>query len=252
MARDRGDYFQKRRKNLNPAGRGHLDKEKQRSQKNRELHRTKASATKRALIQVQTRERVRRYREKKAAAKEATADTDPAVLSPFANKASETKALQRVLSKLPLKVKHRSQIIYRLASTFCPMVLKKHQLPVKRPRLPAEFHERVLAFFLREDVSVTMPGHADSMVSRVNGQKVTHQKRFLTVSLKEAYSQFCAEEGKLVSLTFFCEQRPCYVLQRHLSLSSSLLVTQKEHQSSSLLVPQKEHFSLTLHRAGSH
>lgn len=111
-----------------------------------------------------------------------------------------------------MKVEHRSRIIYRLASTFCPVVLKKCQPAAERPRLPEEFRERVLAFFLREDVSITMPGHADSIVIRVNGQKVIHQKRFLTVSLKEAYSQFCTEEGKLVSLTFFCEQRPRYVL----------------------------------------
>jgi hypothetical protein len=96
MARNRGDYFQKRRKGLNQMGRGHLDKEKERSAKNRELQRTQASESQKTLLKAQNRERVRRCREKKRAAIfQAAGEAAAMLVSPFGNKAAETKALQR-------------------------------------------------------------------------------------------------------------------------------------------------------------
>jgi hypothetical protein len=94
--------------------------------------------------------------------------------------------------------------------------LKKPQahIPLRKPKVDPEIKKKVIAFYLRDDVSVFTPGHADSMVVRQkNGEKQTFQKRYLLCSLKEAHAHFVSEEGrKLVSLSFFCKRRPPYVL----------------------------------------
>ena len=49
-----------------------------------------------------------------------------------------------------------------------------------------EICETLKSFYLRDDISIIMPGHADTIAVREGGLKITMQKRFLTFSLREA------------------------------------------------------------------
>ena len=79
-------------------------------------------------------------------------------------------------------------------------------------RVSSEVSTSISSYFLRPDVSVMMPGRKDNVIVRKDGVKEVLQKRYLTTSLKEAYAQFVAENGKVVSLAYFCQQRPPHVV----------------------------------------
>lgn len=118
----------------------------------------------------------------------------------------------RALKALPLLGSKRQCVIYRLASSFCPKLLKRPETQQKPNCLSTEVRDSVTTFYLREDVSLTMPGHGDTIVVREGGVKCTLQKRFLMTSLKEAYATFTTEHGKTTSLSSFCNMRPKNVL----------------------------------------
>lgn len=116
----------------------------------------------------------------------------------------------RALKALPHDETKRERVIYRMADSICPNVLQQ-PIETHRQRVSSNVRDAVTAFYLREDVSMTMPGHADTVVVREGGVKMKMQKRFLTTSLEEAYAHYVEECGKGVSLSFFCEMRPKHV-----------------------------------------
>jgi hypothetical protein len=117
----------------------------------------------------------------------------------------------RVKKVLPNSNKHCQRVIYLLANSYCPSVLK-NTTTSQRPRVSSDIQATIVSFYLREDVSITMPGHADCMVVRNGHKKEVMQKWFLTMSLKETYAHFVEENGKIVSFSYFCEQQPTHVL----------------------------------------
>jgi hypothetical protein len=118
----------------------------------------------------------------------------------------------RAKKVLPQNTSRQQRVVYCLANAICPNVLKSAQASQKRERVSLEICETLKSFYLRDDISIIMPGHADTIAVREGGLKITMQKRFLTFSLREAYIEFVKENGKIVSRSYFCEHRPKNVL----------------------------------------
>ena len=70
------------------------------------------------------------------------------------------------------------------------------------------------AFYLKDSISRTMPGKADTMVVRKSGEaKRTETKRHLTMTVAEVYALFKAEHpDHAVGKSKFFELRPKHVL----------------------------------------
>jgi hypothetical protein len=80
---------------------------------------------------------------------------------------------------------------------------------ISRPKISEEHRKLIADFYLRDDISSMSPGIKQStIVQDEHGLKQVRQKRFLLMTLKEAYLVFINEFGKIVSLSYFYESRP--------------------------------------------
>jgi hypothetical protein len=75
-----------------------------------------------------------------------------------------------------------------------------------------EICETLKSFYLRDDISIIMRGHADTIAVQEGGLKITMKKRFLTFSFREVYIEFVKENGKIVSRSYFSDHRQKNVL----------------------------------------
>ena len=102
--------------------------------------------------------------------------------------------------------------------------------------LPKAVEEKVVAFYLSDNVSRMMPGSKDYVSMYIHGKKERVQKRLLLFSLKDAYLQFLDENvGLKIGLTKFKEFRPRNVILAGASGSHNVCVC-TTHQNVKLMI----------------
>ena len=102
--------------------------------------------------------------------------------------------------------------------------------------LPKAVEEKVVAFYLSDNVSRMMPGSKDYVSMYIHGKKERVQKRLLLFSLRDAYLQFLDENvGLKIGLTKFKEFRPRNVILAGASGSHNVCVC-TTHQNVKLMI----------------
>ena len=102
--------------------------------------------------------------------------------------------------------------------------------------LPKAVEEKVVAFYLSDNVSRMMPGSKDYVSMYIQGKKERVQKRLLLFSLRDAHLQFQDENvGLKIGLTKFKEFRPRNVILAGASGSHNVCVC-ATHQNVKLMI----------------
>ena len=102
--------------------------------------------------------------------------------------------------------------------------------------LPKAVEEKVVAFYLSNNVSRMMPGSKDYVSMYIHRKKERVQKRLLLFSLRDAYLQFLDENvGLKIGLTKFKEFRPRNVILAGASGSHNVCVC-TTHQNVKLMI----------------
>eukprot|EP00731_Ephydatia_muelleri_P019982 Em0012g807a len=102
--------------------------------------------------------------------------------------------------------------------------------------LPKAVEEKVVAFYLSDNVSRMMPGSKDYVSMYIQGKKERVQKRLLLFSLRDAHLQFQDENvGLKIGLTKFKEFRPRNVILAGASGSNNVCVC-TTHQNVKLMI----------------
>jgi hypothetical protein len=110
---------------------------------------------------------------------------------------------------LPRSPRKRNKVIRNLASEI-GITPKNNQR--RESNITEDVKKLVVQFFEREDIARWTPGRKESITIKVNGEKVTYQKRYLVCSLREVYSLFVETHGNILGLAKFCELRPPHIV----------------------------------------
>ena len=132
--------------------------------------------------------------------------------TPYKTKAAFGKAKRKVERALPQSPRKRKVVLAKLAAE----VLNIEQKSVKGNSrgLSDETVKAVIKFYEDPSVSRMMPGKADCITTRTaDGSKEQTQKRYLVMTLAEAYETFKQEQPEIqIGKSKFAEIRPSHVL----------------------------------------
>lgn len=127
----------------------------------------------------------------------------------YKTKQSFGKACRKVSSSLPKSPKKRNLILQTLAG------MTKTTTRNKGKVLPQAVKTQVDDYFHSDEVSWQAPGRKDRIIVRNHEAgklvKTYVQKRFLIMSLSEAYTLFIARHGRVLSFSSFCSIRPAHI-----------------------------------------
>lgn len=140
--------------------------------------------------------------------KQSPASSSP--LQSYITAQSLGKAVKRAANSLPQSPRKRSKVIRTLAKKFS---LSAAVEPNTRcTKISDDARNAVIAYFCRDDISWQSPNRKDTAIVRSNGTKEYIQKRFLVMTMKEAYSLFLQDNpNHPIGLSTFCSLRPEYV-----------------------------------------
>ncbi|XP_050500497.1 uncharacterized protein LOC126880583 isoform X1 [Diabrotica virgifera virgifera] len=161
--------------------------------------------------------RKQKQRERKRLAKLGEESNFPSVaseLGSYKRPQSLGKAVNRVKKVLPDSPSKKQAVVRKLILEYPNLILTK---PPRKctTKLSDEVKKTVKDFFIRDDISYQAPGKRDtkSIKDPVTNKRANVQKRFLVMSVKEAYQQFIQETGlQQVTKTTFYDLRPKHVL----------------------------------------
>lgn len=161
--------------------------------------------------------RKQKQRERKRLAKLGENSNCPNValeLGSYKRPQSLGKAVNRIKKLLPESPSKKQAVVRQLVLEYPNLILTKNPRKCKS-KLSDEVKQTVKDFFTRDDISYQAPGKRDtkSIKDTVTNKRINVQKRFLVMSVKEAYQQFIKETGMhQVTKTTFYELRPKHVL----------------------------------------
>lgn len=194
-------------------------KERERVRKYREPHPSHTPEIKNTVKQKQRnaeRQRLHREREKYKI------ENTNAVDIPYKSKQSLFKAVNRVRKVLPGDDQRKKMVLEQLFSEYyteaSEIVAEKKKKRVARQKELKNtklLHGSVKEFYEREDLTYQTPGKSDTISVKVDMNKLSMQKRYLTVTLHEAYALYCEESGdrkKVGKTTFFSLKPPNIML----------------------------------------
>jgi len=99
-----------------------------------------------------------------------------------------------------------------LANRYAQSCLRNAVPTQSRVKISQEIKEEVVSFYQRDDITRMSPGKQDVHNFRDSqGTKQSAQKRYMTMSVNEAYEIFVSEKGKVLSRTLFFSLRPVFV-----------------------------------------
>lgn len=148
------------------------------------------------------------------------------------------KATKRIDSQLPKDLKKKKQIIQRLGEKYLSSdeaetasekedeetAIEDEEIAIEEEEVAIEEeenvvsvnekHQNVKSFYLRDDISRTMPGMKNYTTIRSEGKKEKVQTRFMTMSCDSAYEQYKSENIETISVkrSLFYSLRPQNVL----------------------------------------
>lgn len=137
----------------------------------------------------------------------------PVELGSYKRPQSLGKAVNRVKKLLPDSPSKKQAVVRKLLSEFPNLMFTTNPRQPKS-KLSDEVKQTVKDFYNRDDISYQAPGKRDtkSIKDPVTNKRINVQKRFLVMSVKEAYQQYINETGNQVTKTTFYELRPKHVL----------------------------------------
>ena len=128
--------------------------------------------------------------------------------SPYASRRSLTKAVNRADRGLPSSPRRKREVISKLAHKHA-LDIPEAKLEEVVPKVKDPINDKVISFFIRDDISKCSPGMKESIsVVLPNGLLELQQKRYLLYKLREAYSIYKEEGNPNVGFSKFCSLRP--------------------------------------------
>lgn len=154
----------------------------------------------------------RKYREMKR-----LKEQNPELSMPYKNKQSLNRAVNRVRKSLPACPTHSKQVLNDLFQEFHPEAAntlnKTKEMKARNYRRESLIKSKVTKFYLRDDISYQTPGMTDvvSIRDEHTKQKIQMQKRYLVMTIAEAYEIFISESDCAINKTKFYELRPEHI-----------------------------------------
>ena len=132
------------------------------------------------------------------------------IITPYRNKSSLGRAACRVQSVMQDSPRKQRAIFTHLA----PKVLGFSVQPQEKTKpTEKEVETLVKKYYVDDVISRVMPGKADTMAIWVDGKNKIHQKRHLTMTIRETYALFCNDNPEqLIGRSKFASLRPTFVL----------------------------------------
>ena len=126
-----------------------------------------------------------------------------------------SRAVKRAEKHLPQSPRKRVKVVHKLMLKFSPSTF----IPPKRKRqdqaLSADVIQEVRSFYETDDISSQAPGKNDFIIIRDAQQKTKVQKRYLLLTIGEAYQEFkLANPNMKIGKSKFAEMRPSHVSLR--------------------------------------
>lgn len=137
-----------------------------------------------------------------------------AVESPYGSSQSLGKAMNRTIKSLPKSPRKQKAVISGLAQRVGIKLKNEMENCFGGSSRTNKIDETIVKnFFFRSDIVHTAPGLKDSMAVWENGNKLTLQKHYMTMYLKEAYCVFKEDNPQFeIGFSKFCNMRPKNVL----------------------------------------
>lgn len=136
---------------------------------------------------------------------------------PYKNKQSLNRAVNRVRKSLPVCPNRAKVVVNDLFQIFHPeaaeILNKTKQKKAKIYRRESLIKKQVTKFYLRDDISYQTPGMSDvvSIRDEHTKQRIQMQKRYLVMTIAEAYEIFKSETNSSIHKTTFYELRPAHI-----------------------------------------
>lgn len=213
------------------------EKESKKQKERRSKNKKTMTIEEKEALKVKKREEMRRYRAKKA--QKAVKDEQSTSFnsnsdSPrkaFKSPASFGKALARVKKNLPRSPNKSKALVKKLACQLIPDIVQPTPKKQTVSQLSGETISKVKEFFLQDSISYQAPGTKDYVIMKdENGEKLKLQKKYLCMTLGEAYEIFQTENPDVkVCRSKFCELRPIQVCLRHETPSNLCLCIYHEN-----------------------
>ena len=140
----------------------------------------------------------------------------PTKHQPFRRPQSYGKAIKMTIRSLPQSPRKRKAVVRGLTKRFCVDLHNEMEASMsaeKSKGISSEVKDAVRNFYLRSDISYTMPGLKDEMTVWINGKKERLRKHYLTMFLREAFAVFDETHPEInLGFSTFCRLRPGNVL----------------------------------------
>ncbi|XP_071950782.1 uncharacterized protein [Antedon mediterranea] len=137
-------------------------------------------------------------------------------IKPYKSAQSMGRAVQKVRTSLPFSPNKKRAVAAVVATEVVVVVVLLQPSKQGRPVLDTTIREKVIEFYLKDDISWQAPGRKDRVIIRTKDKsgkklKTIYQARYMLMSLREAHDLFCIGNGKVIGITKFCDLRPRYV-----------------------------------------
>lgn len=136
------------------------------------------------------------------------------IQSPYRCQQTFSKAMLKTFRALPKSPRKKRAVVQGLAKQVGVELSNKMGKEIANCSTENNIDYSVVTkFYFRPDIAYTCPGMKDSIAVWEDGNKVTLQRHYLTVFLKEAFSMFKEENLDFqIGFSKFCSLRPKNVL----------------------------------------
>lgn len=133
----------------------------------------------------------------------------------FLNRASFGKAFAKARRNLPADPVKCQKVIQHLAKEICPSILRKCAFETPGTSVISTLNQTVVDFYSKDSISYQARGLNDFIIVRDKGLKTKIQKRYLCMTLGEAYQNFKELNPDIqIGRSKFCELRPLNIKLR--------------------------------------
>jgi hypothetical protein len=221
MAKTPAERQRERRNKLKEEGKYADYKKKQTEQKKASRLKKKDTLTEKEkeMHRVKDKIRHRNYRLRLKTQGKSTQSTAESPSKAFGNRQALGKAMSRMKKNLPSSPRKRSAVVKYLVQQYSPeLVIQKSAKHVRSDAITPATTKLVIEYYMSDGISSQAPGMKDYSIVRdpSDGTKTKFQRRYLQVTLGEAYNSFKERhEGIKIGFSRFAEMRPRHVLLRH-------------------------------------
>lgn len=156
-------------------------------------------------------------RQRKSRANQKYKIEHPGVLeTPYKTNQLLYRAVNRVREALPKHIDRKRMELNQLFKEFYPEAaaeIKRNERQARRNHNKVQRQKvadyKIIQFYQRNDITYQTPGKSDVISVKIEGKRTIMQKRYMIMTLGEAYRVYCNEIGnEQVGKSKFCELRP--------------------------------------------